>query len=319
MSRYVLRRLAIAVPTIFGITVLIFIAMRVLPGDPLAMIGSQGQSIRVLTEEELASARASLGLDQPLHIQYLRWLGDIARGDLGYSFWTSEPLIDQVLRRGPISAEIAILAVIISWVAGVPVGLLSAMRRNSWLDNLTRVGVTMSMAIPSFWIGLIMVLLSVRLFYWRPPLTITQLWEEPLVNLQIVAGPAIALGIGLAAVVMRMTRSTALEVLGEDYVRTARAKGLGTRALVTSHVFRNSLLPVITTSGVAIGGLLGGTVATETAFGVPGLGTLLVEAMNTRDWMMIQNLVFLYALIFVVVNLLIDLSYAWIDPRIRFG
>jgi peptide/nickel transport system permease protein len=319
MSRYVLRRLAIAVPTIFGITVLIFIAMRVLPGDPLAMIGSQGQSIRVLTEEELASARASLGLDQPLHIQYLRWLGDIARGDLGYSFWTSEPLIDQVLRRGPISAEIAILAVIISWVAGVPVGLLSAMRRNSWLDNLTRVGVTMSMAIPSFWIGLIMVLLSVRLFYWRPPLTITQLWEDPLVNLQIVVGPAIALGIGLAAVVMRMTRSTALEVLGEDYVRTARAKGLGTRALVTSHVFRNSLLPVITTSGVAIGGLLGGTVATETAFGVPGLGTLLVEAMNTRDWMMIQNLVFLYALIFVVVNLLIDLSYAWIDPRIRFG
>lgn len=319
MSRYVLRRLAIAVPTIFGITVLIFIAMRVLPGDPLAMIGSQGQSIRVLTDEELASARASLGLDQPLHIQYLRWLGDIARGDLGYSFWSSEPLVDQVLRRGPISAEIAILAVIISWVAGVPVGLLSAMRRNSWLDNLTRVGVTMSMAIPSFWIGLIMVLLSVRLFYWRPPLTITQLWEDPLVNLQIVAGPAIALGIGLAAVVMRMTRSTALEVLGEDYVRTARAKGLGTRALVTSHVFRNSLLPVITTSGVAIGGLLGGTVATETAFGVPGLGTLLVEAMNTRDWMMIQNLVFLYALIFVVVNLLIDLSYAWIDPRIRFG
>jgi peptide/nickel transport system permease protein len=319
MSRYVMRRLAIAVPTIFGITVLIFIAMRVLPGDPLAMIGSQGQSTRVLTEEELASARASLGLDQPLHIQYLRWLGDIARGDLGYSFWTSEPLIDQVLRRGPISAEIAILAVIISWVAGVPVGLLSAMRRNSWLDNLARVGVTMSMAIPSFWIGLIMVLLSVRLFYWRPPLTITQLWEDPLVNLQIVVGPAIALGIGLAAVVMRMTRSTALEVLGEDYVRTARAKGLGTRALVTSHVFRNSLLPVITTSGVAIGGLLGGTVATETAFGVPGLGTLLVEAMNTRDWMMIQNLVFLYALIFVVVNLLIDLSYAWIDPRIRFG
>ena len=319
MSRYVMRRLAIAVPTVFGITVLIFIAMRVLPGDPLAMIGSQGQSTRVLTEEELASARASLGLDQPLHIQYLRWLGDIARGDLGYSFWTSEPLIDQVLRRGPISAEIAILAVIISWVAGVPVGLLSAMRRNSWLDNLARVGVTMSMAIPSFWIGLIMVLLSVRLFYWRPPLTITQLWEEPLVNLQIVVGPAIALGIGLAAVVMRMTRSTALEVLGEDYVRTARAKGLGTRALVTRHVFRNSLLPVITTSGVAIGGLLGGTVATETAFGVPGLGTLLVEAMNTRDWMMIQNLVFLYALIFVVVNLLIDLSYAWIDPRIRFG
>ncbi|MBA2520754.1 MAG: ABC transporter permease [Chloroflexia bacterium] len=318
MSRYILRRLAIAVPTIFGITVLIFIAMRVLPGDPLAMIGSQGQSTRVLTEEELASARTSLGLDRPLYVQYLSWLGDIARGDLGYSFWTSEPLSDQVLRRGPISAQIAIFAVIISWVIGVPVGLLSAVRRNSWLDNVSRLVVTTTMAVPSFWLGLVMVLLSVRLFYWRPPLTITQLWEEPLVNLQIVLGPAIALGIGLAAVIMRMTRSTALEVLGEDYVRTARAKGLGARALVAHHVFRNSLLPVITTSGVAIGGLLGGTVATETAFGVPGLGTLLVEAMTTRDWMMIQNLVLLYALIFVVVNLLIDLSYAWIDPRIRF-
>jgi len=318
MSRYILRRLAIAVPTIFGITVLIFIAMRVLPGDPLAMIGSQGQSTRVLTEEELASARTSLGLDRPLYVQYLSWLGDIARGDLGYSFWTSEPLSDQVLRRGPISAQIAIFAVIISWVIGVPVGLLSAVRRNSWLDNVSRLVVTTTMAVPSFWLGLVMVLLSVRLFYWRPPLTITQFWEEPLVNLQIVLGPAIALGIGLAAVIMRMTRSTALEVLGEDYVRTARAKGLGARALVAHHVFRNSLLPVITTSGVAIGGLLGGTVATETAFGVPGLGTLLVEAMTTRDWMMIQNLVLLYALIFVVVNLLIDLSYAWIDPRIRF-
>lgn len=319
MSRYVMRRLLLAVPTILGITVLIFIAMRVLPGDPLAMIGSQGQSTRVLTEEELAAARASLGLDQPLYRQYLNWLGDIARGNLGYSFWSSEPLIDQVLRRGPISAQIAVFAVVISWLVGVPVGLLSAMRRNSWLDNIARLGVTLAMAIPSFWIGLIMVLVTVRLFYWRPPLSITQLWEDPLVNLQIVAGPAIALGIGLGAVVMRMTRSTALEVLGEDYVRTARAKGLGQRALVASHVFRNSLLPVITTSGVAIGGLLGGTVATETAFGVPGLGTLLVEAMTTRDWMMIQNLVFLYALIFVIINLLIDLSYAWIDPRIRFN
>ncbi len=319
MSRYVMRRLLLAVPTILGITILIFIAMRVLPGDPLAMIGSQGQSTRVLTEEELASARASLGLDQPLYRQYLNWLGDIARGNLGYSFWSSEPLIDQVLRRGPISAQIAITAVIISWLVGVPVGLFSAMRRNSWLDNIARLGVTLAMAIPSFWIGLIMVLVTVRLFYWRPPLTIIQFWEEPLLNLQIIAGPAIALGIGLGAVVMRMTRSTALEVLGEDYVRTARAKGLGPRALVARHVFRNSLLPVITTSGVAIGGLLGGTVATETAFGVPGLGTLLVEAMTTRDWMMIQNLVFLYALIFVIINLLIDLSYAWIDPRIRFN
>ncbi|MCA9879481.1 MAG: ABC transporter permease, partial [Thermomicrobiales bacterium] len=204
-------------PTILGITVLIFVAMRVLPGDPLAMMGSQGQSTRVLTEDELAAVRASLGLDRPLYQQYLAWMQDIARGDLGYSFWTREPLRDQVLRRGPISAQIAVLAVAISWLIGVPAGLISALRRNSWLDNLSRLLVTAAMAIPSFWVGLIMVLITVRLFSWRPPLTITQVWEAPLVNLQIVAGPAIALGIGLGAVVMRMTRSAALEVLNEDY------------------------------------------------------------------------------------------------------
>lgn len=318
MFRYILRRLIIAVPTLFGVTVLIFIAMRVIPGDPLAIMGGQGQSTHVLSEEEKAAARASLGLDKPLHLQYLSWIGDIFRGDLGYSFWTKEPVREQIFRRGPISAEIGLLAVIISWVVGVPVGLLSAIRRNSWLDNVSRLVVTLFMALPSFWLGLVMVLLTVRLFYWRPPLVLTQLWEQPFVNLQLVAGPAIAVGVGLAAVIARMTRSTALDVLNEDYVRTARAKGLGERGVTYHHVFRNALLPVITTSGVAIGGLLGGTVATETAFGVPGLGKLLVEAINQRDWIVIQNLVFLYALVFVVVNLLTDISYAWIDPRIRY-
>lgn len=318
MFIYVLRRLVVAVPTLFGVTVLIFVAMRVIPGDPIAMMGGQGQSTYVLTDEEQEAARASLGLDQPLHLQYLSWIGDIFRGDLGYSFWTDEPVREQIVRRAPISAEIGLLAVIISWVVGVPVGLLSAIRRNSWLDNVTRLAVTVFLALPSFWLGLVLVLLTVRLFYWRPPLVITQLWEQPLVNLQLVAGPAIAVGAGLAAVIARMTRSTALDVLNEDYVRTARAKGLGERGITYNHVFRNALLPVITTSSVAIGGLLGGTVATETAFGVPGLGKLLVEAINQRDWIVIQNLVFLYALVFVIVNLLTDISYAWIDPRIRY-
>jgi peptide/nickel transport system permease protein len=318
MGRYLLRRLLIAIPTVIGVSIVIFIAMRVIPGDPLAMAGSQGQSTYVLTDEEKAAARASLGLDKPLYVQYLRWMGDVARGDMGYSFWTKEPIRKQVLRRGPISAEIAILAVLFSWVVGVPVGLLSASRRNSWLDNVSRLLVTLFMAVPSFWMGLVMVLLAVHLFVWRPPLVITQLWEKPLVNAQIVIGPALALGLGLAAVIVRMTRSTALEVLNEDYVRTARAKGLAESSLTRTHVFRNALLPVITTSGVAIGGLLGGTVATETAFGVPGLGTLLVQSLTQRDWMMIQNLVLIYAVIFIVVNLLVDLSYGWIDPRIRY-
>lgn len=319
MVGYVLRRMLIAIPTLIGVSILIFIAMRVIPGDPLAMISAQGQTAYVLSAEEKAAARQSLGLDKPYHQQYLSWMGDVARGDLGYSFWTKEPIRKQILRRAPITAEIAFLAIALSWVAGVPVGLFSALRRNTASDHLARLGITIFMAVPSFWLGLIIVLVSVRAFVWRPPLSITQLWENPSTNLQIVVGPAIALGLGMAAIIARMTRSTALDVLGEDYIRTARAKGLNGRDFILPHVFRNALLPVITTSGVAIGGLLGGTVATETAFGVPGLGSLLVQALNQRDWMMIQNLVLLYAVIFVGINLLVDLSYALIDPRIRYA
>jgi len=319
MAGYVLRRMLIAIPTLIGVSILIFIAMRVIPGDPLAMISAQGQTAYVLSSEEKAAARQSLGLDKPFHQQYFTWMGDVARGDLGYSFWTKEPIRKQILRRAPITAEIAFLAIALSWVFGVPVGLFSALRRNTASDHLARLGITIFMAVPSFWLGLIIVLVSVRAFVWRPPLSITQFWENPSTNLQIVVGPAIALGVGMAAIIARMTRSTALDVLGEDYIRTARAKGLNGRNFILPHVFRNALLPVITTSGVAIGGLLGGTVATETAFGVPGLGSLLVQALNQRDWMMIQNLVLLYAVIFVGINLLVDLSYALIDPRIRYA
>ena len=319
MVGYIMRRVLVAIPTLIGVSILIFIAMRVIPGDPLAMIGAQGQTTLVLSEEERAEARASLGLDKPLYHQYLIWMGDVLRGDLGHSFWSQEPIRNQILRRGPITAEIAILAVIVSWILGIPFGLLSALRRNTGFDHVARVGITLFMAIPSFWLGMVIMLVSVRAFVRRPPLSITQFWEHPGVNAQIVLGPAIVLGLGLAAVIARMTRSTALDVLGEDYVRTARAKGLGGQGLVVPHVFRNALLPVITTSGVAVGGLLGGTVATETAFGVPGLGSLLVQSINQRDWVMIQNLVLIYAAIFIVVNLLVDISYGLIDPRIRFA
>jgi len=181
-----------------------------------------------------------------------------------------------------------------------------------------RLFMTMFLAIPSFWIGLSFVLFLVLVFTWRPPLTIVQLWQDPVKNLEMVIGPAIALGVGLAATLARMTRSSVLESLGEDYVRTARAKGVGETMVIARHVFRNALLPVITTSGAAMGALLGGAVATETAFGVPGLGNLLVQALNKRDWMVIQNLVLLYAVIFTLINLIVDLSYGWIDPRIRY-
>jgi peptide/nickel transport system permease protein len=318
VQRYILRRLLTAIPTIFGITILIFIAMRVLPGDPIAQIASEGSGQYTLSAEELAAARASLGLDRPLPQQYLRWMADVFSGDLGHSFWNTEPIRAVVLRRGAISLEIALLAIAISWLIGVPAGIVSATRRNSWLDNILRLFVTLFLAIPSFWLGLTAVLFLVLVFTWRPPLSIVQLWEDPVQNLSVVSGPAIALGVGLAAGLARMTRSTMLEVMHEDYVRTARSKGVRERLVITRHVFRNALLPIVTTSGAAMGALIGGSVATETAFGVPGLGNYLVQALSRRDWMVIQNLVLIYGIIFVAINLLVDLSYAWIDPRIRY-
>lgn len=318
MQQYALRRLLLAIPTVIGITVLIFLAMRVLPGDPIAVISSESSGNFVMTPEQLDAARHSLGLDKPLYVQYLSWMSDVAQGNLGESFWTQEHIADLILRRGPITAEIAIIAVVFSWIVGIPLGIVSATRRNSWLDFLTRGTVTVFLAIPSFWIGLVVVLLGILLFTWRPPLTISYLWTDPVSNLEMVVGPGLALGLGLAASTARLARSTMLEVLNEDYVRTARAKGLREQVVLWQHALRNALLPVVTATGLAFSGLLGGAVATETAFGVPGLGNLLVQGLNSRDWMLVQNMVLLYGLIVVVVNFLVDLSYGWIDPRIRF-
>lgn len=306
------------IPTLIGITILIFLAMRVLPGDPLQMIVSESSGTYVLSDEELATLRASLGLDQPYPIQYLQWMGEVLSGDLGSSFWTGEPISALLLRRGPITAQIAIMAVIFSWLIGVPLGMLSAMWRNSIFDHISRITVTLFIAVPSFWIGLLMVLATVLWFTWRPPLMIVQIWEDPIANLSMTSLPALALGLGLAAVTARMARSSALEVLYEDYIRTARAKGLADNMVMWRHVFKNAMLPVITTSGLALGGLLGGAVSVERAFGVPGLGTLLVQALTERDWMMIQNLVLVYGVIFAVVNLVVDISYGFFDPRIRY-
>lgn len=319
MHRYIAKRCLAAIPTVFGITILIFLAMRVLPGDPLAVITSEASGNYVLSASQLQAARHSLGLDQPYYVQYVQWLGDVARGNLGRSFWTKESIRQVIGRRAPISAEIAVIALLISWLFGIPVGLLSAVRRNTWLDTVARLISTVFMAIPSFWIGLVLILFTITYFTWRPPLSIIYPWNNLSGNLQLVLGPAVALGLGLGAVTVRMTRAATLEVLGEDYVRTARAKGLAAKVVILHHVFKNAMLPVVTTSGLALGGLLGGSVSVETAFGVPGLGTLLVQALNERDWTMIQGLVLIYGLVFVVINLVMDILYGVIDPRIRYG
>ena len=318
MRKYLAQRLLIAIPTLFGVTLLIFIAMRVLPGDPLAAISGEGGGTYVLSPEQLRAARASLGLDRPYAIQYLDWLGDILRGDLGKSFWRGEPIRELIFRRAPITGQIALMAVILSWVIGLPVGLIGAVWRNSWTDYAFRLVLTLFMAIPSFWVGLMIVLSLVLAFTWRPPLTIAYLWDDPARNLQMTGGPALALGVALAAMMARITRSSVLEVLGEDYVRTARAKGVRERVVVWRHALVNAMLPILTVSGTAFGALLGGSVAVERAFGVPGLGLALVFAVAERDWMLIQNLVLLYGVIFVLINLVVDVSYGWFDPRIRY-
>ena len=318
MQKYLAQRLLIAIPTVVGVTVLIFIAMRVLPGDPLAMISGEGGGSYVLSAEQLQAARTSLGLDRPYYVQYLDWVKAILRGDLGKSFWRGEPIRELIVRRGPVTGQIALMAVIISWVIGLPVGLIGALWRNSRTDYAFRVVVILFMAVPSFWVGLMIVLSLVLTFTWRPPLTIAYLWDDPVRNLQMTVGPAVAMGVALAATMARITRSSVLEVMGEDYVRTARAKGVQERIVVWRHVLFNSMLPILTVSGTALGALLGGSVAVERAFGVPGLGLALVFAIAERDWMLIQNLVLLYGFIFVVINLVVDLSYGWFDPRIRY-
>ncbi len=318
MRTYLLQRSLAGFVTLIGVTILIFLAMRVLPGDPLAMMTSESGTTYTLSDEELQAARAALGLDRPYYQQYLAWMADVARGNLGKSFWREEPINELIKRRGPITFQIAVVAVVLSWLIGIPVGVLSAVRRNTVADYASRMLVIFFVAVPPFWMALLIVLFGVLMFNWRPSLTVVQFWEDPSTNLQMILGPAIVLGAGIAALTARMTRSATLEILHDDFVRTARAKGLREQVVVSRHVLRNALLPVVTVSGLALGGLLGGSVAVERAFGVPGLGTALVMAFTQRDWMVIQNLVLLYGIVFTIVNLAIDVVYALLDPRVAF-
>jgi peptide/nickel transport system permease protein len=265
-----------------------------------------------------AAIMQDLGLSDSLPVQYARWMRDIATGQLGKSFFRGDTVTDLILHRGPLSAEIAILALVISWLVGLPVGILSALRPNGWADAVVRSLSVLFIAVPGFWLGLLIVLALLFWFGYKAPIIIVQLWEDPWENFQLIIGPAMVLGLAQGAYIARMSRSCLLEVIREDYVRTARAKGTAERAVVMRHALPNALLPVITISGVLLGFVLGGSVAVEQAFGVPGLGRALVVAIIERDTIVVQNLVLLYAAIFVLVNVLVDMSYAWLDPRIRY-
>jgi peptide/nickel transport system permease protein len=317
VKRYLLRRALFALGTLIGVSIVIFVVLRILPGDPLvAVLGVEGYA--KLSMPDRLHMMQELGLSDPLPVQYVHWLRDIATGELGKSFFRGDTVRDLILHRGPLSAEIALLALVVSWVVGLPAGIASAVKPNGWLDGVARVVSIVFIAIPGFWLGLLIVLALLFWFGYKAPIIIVHVWENPWQNLQQVIGPAVVLGLAQGAYISRMSRSCLLEVIREDYVRTARAKGADEKVIVLRHALPNALLPVITISGVLLGFVLGGSVAVEQAFGVPGLGRALVTAIIERDIIVVQNLVLLYAAIFVAVNVLVDLSYAWLDPRIRY-
>ncbi|MGC2200697.1 MAG: ABC transporter permease [Stellaceae bacterium] len=317
MYSYIVRRLAFGLVTIFAVSVLVFVILRILPGDPLvAIFGMEG--FTKLSAADRASYMAQLGLSDPLWLQYLHWMRDIARGNLGHSFFRAESVGDMIARRGPLTAEIALLSVVLSWMVGIPVAIVSALKPNSIADNLSRFLSILFLAVPGFWLGMLIVLFLLFVFGYKAPLAGASLFSNPVANLQIIVGPAIVLGLGQAAYIARMARSSLLEVIREDYVRTARAKGLSRRPVISRHALPNALLPVITLSGILLGFVLAGSIPVERAFGTPGLGYSMFTAVYERDVFVMQNLVFLYSIIFVLLNILVDLTIAWLDPRIRY-
>ena len=317
MRKYLLRRALFGLSTLLGVSLIVFVVLRILPGDPLvAMFGIEG--FAKLAPADRAHIMEDLGLSDPLPVQYVRWMRDIASGSLGRSFFRGDKVSELILHRGPISAEIGLLSVLISWLIGLPIGILSAFRPNGLPDNVARTLSVLFLAIPGFWLGMLIVLAALFWFNYKAPLIVVQFWQDPWTNLQLVIGPALVLGLGQGAYIARMSRSCLLEVIHEDYVRTARAKGLKEALVVMRHALPNALLPVVTLSGILMGFVLGGSVAVEQAFGVPGLGRSLVVAVIERDTIVVQNLVLLYSVIFVFVNVAVDLSYALLDPRIRY-
>jgi len=316
MYSYIARRLVFGAITVVGVSIMVFVIMRILPGDPLvAIFGPEG--FTKLTEEQRAGYMRDLGLSDPLWVQYFSWVKDIAQGNFGRSFFRSENVADMLLRRGPLTAEIALLSVVISWLVGIPVAIVSALKPNTAADSAVRFVSILFLAVPGFWIGMLIVLGLLFWFGYRAPLTGSSFFADPRANLELVIGPAIVLGLGQAAYIARMGRSALLEVIREDYVRTARAKGLNGRLVIAWHALPNALLPVITLSGVLMGLVLAGSIPVERAFATPGLGFAMFIAVSERDIFVMQNLVFLYSVVFVGLNLLVDIIIAFLDPRIR--
>jgi peptide/nickel transport system permease protein len=315
VRRYVVRRLLLLVPVLLGVSVIIFMVLHLAPGDPAEiMLGSQA------TQVDLERLRAELGLTEPLYVQYVHWLGLVVRGDLGRSIWMKRPVLAEVLGRFQATLILTGAALVLSTAGGLALGILSAVRPNSLLDRLSAVASLFGASMPVFWLGIVLMVIFALWLGWLPASGMFAPYgggdvRDLLVHLAL---PAVTLAAASVTIIARLTRSTMLETLGQDYIRTARAKGVVERAVVLRHGLKNALIPIVTVVGVQAGYLLGGAVLTETVFAWPGVGTLMVQGILARDFPLVQGCVLVVALSFVLINLIVDLLYAWLDPRIRY-
>ena len=315
MYSYVTRRILLMLPTMLGVAVLVFILMRLVPGDIVAARLGGGLTDRATIEAE----RAKLCLDKPAWIQFVNWMKGIVVLDFGTSMWTGRPIIEEIGGRFPLSLQVAIMATLLAIALAIPLGTIAALKQDSWIDYAVRMFSIAGLATPSFWLGILLILAFVVVFKWMPPLTYVPLWQDPIRNLSQLLWPALATGYRYSAVTTRMTRSSVLEVLREDYIRTARAKGLVETLIVNRHALKNALLPVITVIGLEFAFLIGGLVVTEQVFNLNGIGLLMVTSVTEHDFTLVQGLVLLVSFIFVLTNFLVDLVYAWLDPRIQYS
>ncbi len=317
MLRYTINRVLLMIPTLFGVAVLVFFMLRVVPGDIVEIkLRGDGGSV---TQETIDSERKRLGLDRPLLTQFADWMVGMAKGDFGISMWTERPVWTEIAIRLELSMQVALMATIIAVLLAIPMGTMAALFRDTWIDYTVRILTIGGLSIPSFWFGMLIMLGLLAFFNWLPPITFTPIYVDPWENLKQLIWPAMAVGYRYCAVVARMIRSSLLEVLNEDYIRTARAKGVFERLVISRHALRNALLPAITVIGLEFTFLIGGLVVTEQVFNLNGIGQLFVQSVSRNDFTLIQGMVMLIAAFYVFVNLIIDLLYAVFDPRIRYG
>jgi peptide/nickel transport system permease protein len=316
VHKYLVKRFLLMLPTLFGVALVTFLLIRVIPGDvvELRYSGDRG----AVSQEILDKERARIGLDQPVWKQFVTWLWGVVRFDFGTSMWTGAPIWEEIKLRFALSFQLAIMATAVAVLLAIPLGVLAALKQDTWVDYGVRIFSIAGLAMPSFWLGIVLILLLLVVFKWLPPMVYTPFWSNPIQNLAQLIWPALAVGYRYSAIATRMTRSTMLEVLREDYIRTARAKGLMQKLILSRHALKNAMLPVVTVIALEFAFLIGGLVVTEQVFNLNGIGLLFVQAVAHRDYTLLQALIMLVAGAFIVVNFMMDVAYAWLDPRIRY-